>query len=79
MSSTGETILEKIGARAYTDYHQFRADLTGYLEAIAARNSNLPDYPDMQAAWLEALDWLNGDYWTRFKFDAASELLPYKA
>ena len=77
LSSASETILEKIGARAYTDYGQFRADLMTYLDAMTARNSSLPDYPEMQAAWREALDWLKGDYWTRFKFDADSELAPY--
>ena len=78
VAAAAETLLEKIGARAYTDYRQFRADLATYLEAIAARNRSLADYPQMQAAWLEALEWLNGAYWTRFKFDAESELAPYK-
>ncbi len=78
LTAAAETILEKIGARAYTDYRQFRADLTMYLEALAARNATLPDFEQMQAAWLEALEWLNGNYWTRFRFDAESELAPYK-
>ncbi len=78
MAAAAEVILEKIGARAYTDYQQFRTDLVAFLEAIAARNTSLADYPEMQAAWQEALEWLNGDYWTRFRFNAESELAPYR-
>ena len=78
MTAAAETLLEKIRARAYTDYRQFRTDLVAYLEAIAARNRSLANYPEMQAAWQEALEWLNGDYWTRFRFDAESELAPYR-
>ncbi len=74
VASAGETILEKIGDRAYTDYNQFRADLNGYLAAISARNESLPGIGEATAAWREALDWLRADYWTKFKFDAESEL-----
>ncbi len=77
VASTGEAILEKIGTRAYTDYRQFRADLTALLEAVAIRNRDLPDFEDARSAWREALDWLRGDYWTRFRFDAGTELAAY--
>jgi hypothetical protein len=77
VASTGEVILEKIGDRAYTDYDQFRADLNGYLAAISARNGSLPSIGEATAAWREALDWLRADYWTKFKFDAESELAAY--
>ena len=77
VSAAADAILEKIGARAYADYRQFRTDLAAYLEAIACRNNSLPDIADARTAWQEALDWLRGDYWTRFKFDADSELAPY--
>ena len=77
VTSAGETILEKILARAYTDYHEFRTDLTAFLEAMSARNGALPEIAEAHAAWQEALDWLRGDYWTRFKFDAESELAAY--
>ena len=79
VASAGAVILEKIGARAYTDYGQFRIDLNAYLAAIAARNEALPGIAEATAAWREALDWLRADYWTKFKFDAESELAGYSA
>ena len=75
--AAGETILEKIGSRSYQDYGEFRANLACFLEALSARNRTLPDFEDARSAWLEALDWLRGDYWTRFLFDAESELAAY--
>ena len=77
VAAAGGEILEKIGARAYTDYGQFRTGLTAYLEAIAARNRSLENLEEARSAWREALEWLRGDYWTRFRFDAATELAAY--
>ena len=77
VSAAGGEIMEKIGARAYTDYEQFRTGLTAYLEAIAARNRSLENLEEARSAWREALEWLRGDYWTRFRFDAATELAAY--
>ena len=78
-ASTCEVILGKIESRAYADYDQFRQDFTGYLEAISGRGRGLPDFESAKSAWREALDWLRGDYWTRFLFDAESELAVYSA
>ena len=78
-AATGGAILDKIGRRDYTDYRQFGADLNQWLHIIAARNRAAPDYDTALAAWREALEWLRGDYWTRFKFDAATELAAYSA
>ena len=75
----GEAILEKIGARSYTEYGPFRADLAAYLEAIAERNRSSEGFEDARSAWREALDWLRGEYWTRFRFDADTELAAYSA
>ena len=70
-------ILEKIGGRSYSDFEQFRVDLRAYLGAVLDRNRGLPDFDDAVSAWREALEWLRGDYWTRFKFDAETELAAY--
>ena len=70
-------MLDKIGDRAYTDYRQFGADLGVWLEAVAERNRAAPDYEAALLAWQEALEWLRGDYWTRFRFDAEAELAAY--
>ncbi len=75
--AAGETILEKIGTRAYVDYAQFRSDLCCFLQAVSERNRTLPEWDGAQAAWREALDWLREDYWTRFLFDAESELAAF--
>ena len=77
VASTCEVILGKIESRAYADYDQFRLDFTAYLEAISGRGRGLPDFESAKSAWREALDWLRGDYWTRFQFDAESELAVY--
>ena len=73
----GETMLDKIGGRAYTDYRQFGADLGVWLEAIAGRNAAAPDFEAALLAWREALEWLRGDYWSRFRFYAEAELMAY--
>ena len=78
VTSKCESILEKIGSRAYSDYHEFRTDLNAYLDAISERNQVLPNIDETVAAWREALDWLREDYWTRFKFDSDSDLATYK-
>ena len=77
VAATGEAVLEKIGARAYTNYGEFRIDLLAYLEAVAERNRSGENFEEARSAWREALDWLRGDYWTRFRFDAESELAVY--
>ena len=74
VAASASSILDKIGRRSYSDFEQFRTDLSAYLEALRDRNRRAADWPGWLAAWHEALDWLRGDYWTRFKFDAESEL-----
>lgn len=77
VSSAANSILDKIGERSYSDFEQFRADLRAYLGAVQARNSSLPEFDAAVSSWREALEWLRGDYWTRFKFDAETELAVY--
>ena len=79
VASYGGIILDKIGDHAYTDYRQFGADLGAWLEAASERNRAAPDFESARLAWREALEWLRGDYWTRFQFDAETELAAYFA
>ena len=74
VAAAGAAMLDKIEARAYTEYCGFRDDLNAWLESVAARNRALPDYDHAVTAWREALDWLRRDYWTQFRFDPDSEL-----
>ncbi len=75
--AAANVILDKIGSRAYLNYEEFRYDLMAYLGEIQERNRDLPDSGTALSAWRVALDWLRGDYWTRFKFDADAELGAY--
>ena len=77
VAACGGTMLDKIGDRAYTDYRQFGVDLGVWLEAVAERNRAAPGFESARLAWREALEWLRGDYWTRFRFDAETELMAY--
>ena len=77
VAAAGNTVLDSIGSRAYSDFQQFRPDLTAFLNAVHERNRGLPDYESAVGAWREALEWLRADYWTRFKFDADTELDAY--
>ena len=77
VASAANSMLEKIGGRAYSDFEQFRVDLRAYLGAVQDRNRSLPDFDAAVSSWREALEWLRGDYWTRFKFDADAELAAY--
>lgn len=77
VTSAASSILDKIGGRSYSDFEQFRMDLGAYLRAVQDRNRGLPDFDAAVSSWREALEWLRGDYWTRFKFDADTELAAY--
>ncbi len=77
VATAANSILEKIEARSYTDFEQFRTDLTAYLTALQDRNRGVADWDGTLAAWWESLDWLRGNYWTRFIFDAETELAAY--
>lgn len=79
IAALGNVMLEKIGGREYTDYRQFGADLNAWLEAIYQHNRAAPDFESARLAWREAMEWLRGDYWTRFKFDANTELAAFSA
>jgi len=75
----GAVIFEKIRGRAYTEYSQFRADLTAYLDRIDDRNLGLDNAHETRQTWQEAALWLKEDYWRGFLFDPDSELAEYLA
>ncbi len=77
VEAAGMAILEKIGARSYTGYVDFGDDLNTYLGEALGRNEALPGWAAARESWLEALQWLRGDHWTRFLFDAEAELAGY--
>ena len=76
---SGTVVLAKIRERSYTDYTQFRADLTAYLDRIAERNGALANATEASQVWLEAASWLKEDYWRGFLFDPDSEMAGYVA
>ena len=67
-------IIGKIRDRTYSDIADFRRDLAAYLETANERNLNLPNRSLALQAWSEALDWLRGEHWQRYLFDASAEL-----
>ena len=72
-------MLDKIRERAYTEYSQFRSDLTAYLDQIKKRNSALANATETNETWREAALWLKEDYWRGFLFDPDTELAGYLA
>ena len=79
VAAAGAKILDNIRARSYTDYTQFRADLTAYLDRIDERNTALANAAEASRSWREAAQWLKEDYWRGFLFDPDSELADYLA
>jgi len=75
----GAVILGKIRERAYTEYSQFRSDLTAYLDRINERNAARANASESNQTWREAAQWLKEDYWRGFLFDPDSELAGYLA
>ena len=76
---TGTVILDTIKGRDYTEYTQFRSDLTAYLDQIVDRNAGLAKKAEANQTWQEAALWLKEDYWRGFLFDPDSELSGYLA
>lgn len=60
--------------RAYTDFADFRKDLTEYLEEVRIRNRSLSNLPAAKETWREALQLLREDHWRRYRFDAETDL-----
>ena len=74
---SGSIILDKIRGRGYTDYAQFRSDLTEYLNQLDARNALVSNAADAVNTWQESALWLKEDYWRAFLFDPDTEMSDY--
>ena len=61
-------ILCKISARAYPDITAFRADLDGYLAALADKYARLPPDGLEARAWRDAMRLLTDPHWRKFRF-----------
>ena len=68
--------IEKVRQRSYHDFGEFRRDYASYLELAAKRNQEALQGTAARQARHEALDWLKGDFWSRFLFDPSSDLEP---
>ena len=67
--------LAKIRQRAYASVADFGADLRECLRLITIRNDRMADRDAAQEAWRAALHRLSEDHWTRYRFDANTELV----
>ena len=74
---SGATILDKIKERSYTEYAQFRSDLTSYLDQIDLRNRASAESSGAIQSWQEAALWLKEDYWRGFLFNPDTEMAEY--
>ena len=66
--------LAKVRQRAYTSVSDFAADLRECLRLITIRNVEMADREAAREAWQTALRRLSEDHWTRYRFDANTEL-----
>ena len=66
--------LGKIRQRAYASVSDFGSDLRECLRLITIRNDRMADRDAAQEAWRAALNRLSEDHWTRYRFDANTEL-----
>ena len=64
----------KVRQRGYASVAEFGQDLRECLGLITIRNDQMTDRDTAAAAWNGALKRLNEDHWTRYQFDAGSEL-----
>ena len=74
---TARQLIANVKSRGYTDLAVFRQDLSAYLDAVSARNEQLPYIDQARQAWGDALESLRGDHWQRYLFDAETELGPF--
>ena len=66
--------LGKIRSRGYGSVAEFGRDLQGCLAQITIRNEGMVGRDEAAAAWNSALQRLTETHWTRYLFDADSEL-----
>jgi hypothetical protein len=64
----------KIRQRGYASVADFASDLRECLRLITIRNEQMPERQAALEAWHTALHRLSEDHWTRYRFDANTEL-----
>ncbi|HEU0022173.1 MAG TPA: hypothetical protein VFR55_10955 [Dehalococcoidia bacterium] len=70
-------LIAKVRDRAYTDFGDFRKDLTGYLEEVRIRNRTLTNLDEAKQAWRDALQLLHEEYWRRYLFNPITDLAAF--
>ena len=68
------TCLGKIRQRGYASVADFASDLRECLRLITIRNDQMAEREAALEAWRVALHRLSEDHWTRYRFDANTEL-----
>lgn len=66
--------LGKVRQRGYAAVADFASDLRECLRLITIRNEQMLERPAALQAWRTALHRLSEDHWTRYRFDANTEL-----
>ena len=64
----------KVRQRGYPSVADFATDLRECLRLITIRNEQMPEREAALEAWRTALSRLSEDHWTRYRFDANTEL-----
>ena len=79
LREAGLEILEKLKSRAYPDVADFRRDFDAVLKASQERCDAFAESTEHIDAWHGAKDELREPYWSKFLFDASTDLAPYEA
>ena len=66
--------LSRVRQRGYAAVADFASDLRECLRLITIRNEQMPEPQTALEAWHTALHRLSEDHWTRYRFDANTEL-----
>ena len=74
LRETATACLGKIRQRGYASVAEFATDLRECLRLITIRNEQTPERQAVLDAWRSALHRLSEDHWTRYRFDANTEL-----
>ena len=70
-------MISQVRERSYSNFDNFRRDLTEYLEEVRIRNRSLPNLAQCRQSWKEALELLRGDHWARYLFEHEFDLAAF--
>ncbi len=74
LQAAGLKVIERVRSRSYSQFAEFRADYTAYLEAIRHRNLSLSSLNEAREVWLQSLNLLREDHWRKYDFQPEPEL-----